>query len=351
MQLKSILVGTLSTLAIVACTPDNAHRETNPIMVDTYLVAAAAESQFRSFNGQVMPAELTPLSFRLDGKLTSILVREGDNVTKGQVIATLDDSKAKQNLIDAQAKYELALKQVQRGRELRSSKMISRAELDELTANIQFAEANLGSAKARMNYVRLRAPFDGVISSVDKKKFENVSPAEQVVSIYQGNQVYVKIEVSDSVLAMLNLAKVGQNYQPVASFSGHSGSYPVAYYEHNSELHPQSQTYEVWLRMPQSQPPIVPGTSAKVSVDLVKAGLNTFQAYQVPMTAIDAGLHSQEFYVWKLEQGHAHRCSVVVDQITGNGALVGTGIEKGDVLINSNLRKLRDGMEIKGAEL
>jgi len=351
MYFKPLAMTTLSVSLLCACTPETAHRDVNPLIVDTFSVEAASQSQYRNFNGQVMPAELTPLAFRLDGEIASILVKEGDNVTKGQVIALLDDSKAKQQLNDAQAKYELALKQVKRGQELRKSKMVSSAELDELTANFQLAQANLGSAKATMKYMRLRAPFDGVVSSVDKKKFENVSPGEQVISIYQASQVYVKIEVSDSVLAMLNPQSNAEDYQPMVTFSGHSGSYPISYYEHTSELHPQSQTYELWLRMPQVEQPILPGTSAKVSVDLAKAGLDTFKAYQLPMTAIDAGKHIQDFYVWKLEQGEARRYPVVVDQITGNGALVGTGIEKGDVLINSNLRKLRDGMKIQGAGL
>ncbi|OAJ94232.1 efflux RND transporter periplasmic adaptor subunit [Vibrio bivalvicida] len=351
MHSKSYVLTILSVLLLSACTPETAHRDANPLIVDTFNVEAASQSQFRNFNGQVMPAELTPLAFRLDGEIASILVKEGDNVTKGQAIALLDNSKAKQQLNDAQAKYELALKQVKRGQELRKSKMISSAELDELTANFQLAQANLGSAKATMKYMRLRAPFDGVISSVDKKKFENISPGEQVISLYQASQVYVKIEVSDSVLALLNPQTNAQDYQPMATFSGHSGSYPISYYEHTSELHPQSQTYELWLKMPQVEQPILPGTSAKVSVDLVKAGLDTFKAYQLPMTAIDPGRQPQDFYVWKHEQGEAHRYPVIVDQITGNGALVGTGVEKGDVLINSNLRKLRDGMKIKGAEL
>ena len=69
------------------------------------------------------------------------------------------------------------------------------------------------------------------------------------------------------------------------------------------------------------------------------------------MTAIDAGEQSQSFYVWKLENEQAIRYPINVDQVRGNGALVVSGVEEGDVLINSNLRKLRNGMTIKGAEL
>ncbi|MEH0664967.1 efflux RND transporter periplasmic adaptor subunit [Vibrio scophthalmi] len=345
----SLLVMAASLTA--ACSPDNAHRPRHDLLVETYEVNHSVESQFRNFNGQVMPAELTPLSFRLDGEISAMLVKEGDSVTKGQVVALLDDSKAKQALIDAQVRYELALKQQKRGENLRQENMISSAELDQLSANLQLAQANLGLAKAQMHYTRLKAPFDGVIASVEKKKFENATPGESVVSLYQSDNVYVKIEVSDSVLAMLNPTVNAKQYQPVATFSGLSGSYPMRYLEHTSELHPQTQTYQLWLSMPALDQRLLPGTSAKISVDLVKAGLSQINAYQVPMTAIDAGRDQQAFYVWKLEDGKAHRYAINVDQITGQGALVASGIEQGDVLINSNLRKLREGMDISGAQL
>ncbi len=351
MQFKTLTLAVILFASLAGCSQEATHRAAKPLMVDTFNVAIASESQYRTFNGQVMPAELTPLSFRLDGEIASILVKEGDQVSSGQAIAILDDSKAKQTLNDAQAKYELAVKQVNRGKELLQSKMISRAELDELIANFQLAKANLGAAKAIMSYTRLRAPFDGIVSSVEKKRYENVNPGETVISIYQGNQVYVKIDVSDSVLAMLNPEVNAYSYQPMASFAGRSGRYPISYYEHTSEPHPQSRTYQLWLKMAQLEDPILPGTSSKISVDLVKAGLNTFHAYLVPMTAIDAGRESQEFHVWKLENGEAHRYPIRVDQISNTGALVVSGIQQGDVLINSNLRKLRDGAKIKGVKL
>lgn len=348
-RITTIVAGVCFTL-LTACMPQSEHRPINPLVVDTFTVQQATTTQFRTFNGQVMPAELTPLAFRLDGEIKSMLVKEGDAVTKGQIIAVLDDSKARQRLVDAQARYELALKQIKRGQGLRINNMISAAELDELSANFRLAKANLGTAQASMEYMRLKAPFDAVVSSVDKKKHENVSPGEQVVSVFKNDLVYVKIEVSDSVFAMLNPKTQVKNYQPVVSFSEHDVSYNVTYLEHTSELHPTSQTYEIWLQMPQVESNILPGTSAKVSVDLAKAGLTSYQAFQIPMTSIDSGIESHDFYIWKLISGKAYRVAINVDQITGDGALVSSGIEEGDVLINSSLRKLREGMEIEGVE-
>ncbi|USD42749.1 efflux RND transporter periplasmic adaptor subunit [Vibrio sp. SCSIO 43135] len=336
--------------SIQGCEQQTEHRPRPELQVNTVTLAQPIVSQYRSFNGQVVPAELTPLSFRLDGEISGILVQEGDRVKKGEVVAILDDSKQKQTLFDAQAKMELALKQFQRGKDLFSNKMISKAEHDELTANFKLAQANLGLAKSQIEYTRLRSPAAGTVAGVDKKRFENTSPGESVLSIYQDDQVYVRISLSDSVIAMLNPNRNAKKYQPSATFSGHEGSYTLNYLEHTSELHPQSQTYEFWLSMPQVEPEILPGTSVNVTVDMVAAGLSTVQGFEVPMTAIDSGLERKEFFVWKLQEGVATRAPVEVEQINSEGAVVASGVQSGDVLINSNLRKLREGMAVQGAQ-
>ncbi|MDA0128567.1 efflux RND transporter periplasmic adaptor subunit [Vibrio sp. MarTm2] len=351
MKFSKLAVLTLTVATLMGCKPEVEHRSKNGMTVETFNVQAPIATQHRSFNGQVVPAELTPLAFRLEGEIIGIMVQEGDHVEKGQVIAMLDDSKHRDNLSDAQARFELALKQFKRGEELHVSKMISKAELDQLQANYKLANAHLGLAQSRISYTRLKAPFSGVVSSVIKQKHEVIQPGESVATVYRSDDVYVKVSVSDSVLAMLRPQVGSRGYKPKATFSGHEGEYEMRYLEHTSELHPESQTYEFWLTMPQVEDEILPGTGAKIAVDLMEAGLQMSQAYQLPITAIEAGEQQREFYVWKLENNKVHRHQITVDQINGKGAVVLDGIKRGDVLVNSSLRKLREGMEIKGAQL
>ncbi|MDN3611763.1 efflux RND transporter periplasmic adaptor subunit [Vibrio ostreicida] len=336
------------TLALIGCKPSLEHRDKHPLLVETLELDAPVTSQFRSFNGQVMPAELTPLAFRLEGEISSIMVREGDRVKQGQVIALLDDVKARQNLTDAEAKYNLAFKQYKRGQELVTDSMISAADLDVLDASFKLEKANLSAAKLNVRYTRLKAPFTGVISSVDKQKYENTSPGETVVSLYQAQNVYVKLNVSDSVLALLKPEMTLDRYQPEVTFAGHDGRYAMTYLEHTSERQPSSQTYEFWLSMPQRETPILPGTSVQVTVDLFKAGLNRVQGFQLPMTAIDTGSDPKRFFVWKVENNSARRYPIMINQINGSGALINGSLKEGDIVVNSHLSQLREGMNMEG---
>ncbi|MGR5537760.1 efflux RND transporter periplasmic adaptor subunit [Vibrio campbellii] len=321
-----------------------------PLYVSTVSVDVPLKSQYRTFKGQVIPAEQTPIAFRRAGEVQHVLVKAGDIVKQGQMLAKLDDSKEKQAVNDTQAQYTLAIRQLQRGEELHDRQMISKAELDELTANKQLAEANFRYATNQLNYTRLFAPFAGKVSDVFKERFERVAIGEPVLNVYQSDKVYVRIELSDNVLAMVNPNSQNMSYKPRASFLGVDQTYVLDYLEHTSEPNEQTQTYQMYLTMAQPENEILPGTSVSVSVDMVKAGITSIDGYNIPMTALQAGNRDGEFFVWKLTGDMVTKVPVMIDQVNGEGAIVSSGVAQGDVLVNSSLRKLREGKHVDVVE-
>lgn len=344
---------TVSAIALAVLTGCNSNEEAvaeQPLYVSTVSVDVPVKSQFRTFKGQVVPAEQTPIAFRRAGEVQHVLVKAGDTVKEGQMIAKLDDSKEKQAVNDAEAQYTLAIRQLKRGEELHSRQMISKAELDELTANKELAEANFYNATNQLNYTRLFAPFAGKVSDVFKERFERVAIGEPVLNLYQSDKVYVRIELSDNVLAMVNPNTQSMSYQPQATFSGDEKRYQLNYLEHTSEPNAQTQTYQMYLTMPQPEQEILPGTSVSVSVDMVAAGITSIDGYNIPMTALQAGNHDGEFFVWKLNGDAVTKVAVTINQVNGEGAIVSSGVAQGDVLVNSSLRKLREGKHVDVVE-
>ncbi|GLO63217.1 membrane protein [Vibrio sp. MACH09] len=340
--MSKLAILTVGLVLLQGCKDQAVITDDAPLTVSTFAIEKPIENQFRNFKGQVMPADLTPLSFRIEGELQSIAVRAGQQVKKGQVLAQLDDDKLRQKLTDARVQYELALKQFRRGSDLLKRKMVSQSEYDELTANLRLAEVTFQTAKNNVNYTKLLAPFDGYISDVPKKSFESVSPGEMILSIFRGDVVRVRIAISDTVLSMINPDREVRNYEVKTTYSGDDNQYILSYYEHSSEPAEGSNAFEFWLEMPQVSPAILPGTSASLDVDLLEAGLGTLQGYQVPMTALDAGKNQGEFYVWKVTNNMVNKMPVEIVQINSQGAVVSKGIKVGDQVVNTHLRKLRD---------
>lgn len=347
MQFSYKIVGLLLVLvALQGCQGESEVKQRQPLAVSTLDVKAAISNQYRNFKGTVAPADLTPLSFRVEGKLDAITVREGQKVKKGELLAKLDASKLRQQLADSQAQYELAIKQHSRGKDLLKKKMVSQSEYDELTANKRIAVVNFQIAKNNLEYTRLVAPFDGYISEVPKKSYENASPGEEILSIYRGDVVRIKIAISDSVLSTINPDQETRNYSVKTRFIGDKREFSSLYYQHSSEPVLGSNAFELWLEMPQVDPAILPGTSASLDVDLVGAGMQIIQGFNIPMTALDAGSKDNEFFVWKLKKNSVHKQAVDVVQISSEGVIVSNGISSGDLLVNSNLRKMREGAAV-----
>jgi RND family efflux transporter MFP subunit len=321
-----------------------------PLTVTTFTVQDPIATQFRDFKGTVVPADLTPLSFRLEGELNAISVHTGQHVKKGQVLAQLNSSKINQQLIDAQAQYDLSAKQWRRAQDLIVKKMISQSELDELTTSKRIAEVNLNIAKNKKKYATLVAPFNGFISTVAKESFESVQPGETIVTIYRDDIVRVKVSLSNRVLAAINPDIHKHGYQVTTSFSGDPRAYTLNYYQHTSEPDEGSTAFAFWLEMPQTQPAILAGTSANLHVDMVKAGLNITTGYIVPMTSLDTGKEKGEFYIWKISDNKVHRQSVNIIQIINDGVIINQGIQSNDKLVNSSLSTLRDNTQVQIAE-
>ncbi|HHX8439061.1 TPA: efflux RND transporter periplasmic adaptor subunit [Vibrio diabolicus] len=350
MKHSLLTISAIALAVLTGCKNENQAIVEQPLFVSTISVDAPVQSQHRAFKGIVVPAEQTPMAFRRAGEVQHVLVKGGDVVKQGQMIAKLDDSKEKQAVNDAEAQYTLAIRQLKRGEDLHARQMISKAELDELTANKELAEATFYNATNQLNYTRLFAPFAGKVSDVFKERFERVAIGEPVLNLYQNDLVYVRIELSDNVLAMVDPNSDSMSYKPRATFSGIDGRFALDYLEHTSEPNAETQTYEMYLTMPQPKTEILPGTSVSVLVDMVKAGITSIDGYSVPVTALQAGSEGNEFFVWKKEGDIVTRVPVMISQVNGNGAIVSSGVSQGDILINSNLRKLREGKHVDVVE-
>ncbi len=93
----------LTGLLVTGCNSQSKPEET-AIVVRPALVeqVSTQRNDHLSFNGVVRAAERADLSFRINGRLTDILVEEGDRVVRGQLLATLDSKDAEIALASAE---------------------------------------------------------------------------------------------------------------------------------------------------------------------------------------------------------------------------------------------------------
>ncbi len=181
--------------------------------------------------GVAEPVQRATLSTKLMGSVTQVLVREGDRVAKGQVLARIDarDVDAKRAQVDAgiagaEAMYQDAQTQAARFRALYADSAATRYQLDQVETGLARAEAGLRTAKASRDelnaigdYAEIRAPFSGVVTQrfVDPGAF--AAPGAPIVEVQDAGRLRVSVTVPPRVASAL---KAGQALD--AAIEGHA---------------------------------------------------------------------------------------------------------------------------------
>lgn len=169
----------------------------------------------RTFVGQVEPQKTVSISFELSGQLSGILVDEGDQVTAGQVLATLDTrllAAEKERLLASKSALEaqkrFALQTVERQSKLSDRGFASQAGLDEalsradeLTSRIAEVDASLVTNEIRFEKSTVLAPFTGTVTERRVDGGESLTPGQPLIEIVQQTAPQVRVGVPTDVTA------------------------------------------------------------------------------------------------------------------------------------------------------
>ena len=193
-EIAGILLLCLVLVGSMACNPfaGDAEEVSQQSVVRGDLIVAVSGS------GTIEVSNERELTFGSGGKIDKIYVDEGDNVSKGDVLAELDTSALELALTQAkvahdEAEYNLnQLKDV-----LHASK--DRVKIAE--AQLEAAEQAVAEAQKQIDEATITAPFDGVVASVDADEGDSVSSTTTVVQLIDLNSIELRAEVDEIDIA------------------------------------------------------------------------------------------------------------------------------------------------------
>lgn len=129
---RAALTGTFLSLFLAACTEEAPLPPPESRPVKTMLIGGEVAGDFRQFPGVVDAIQRAELSFRVQGKIVEILVKEGDMVDKGQLLARLDQTDYQIVLNDRKASYKTAEANFERAKTLLAKDAISKVDHDKI---------------------------------------------------------------------------------------------------------------------------------------------------------------------------------------------------------------------------
>lgn len=157
--------------------------------------------------GSVAANEQIEVRPESDGFVESIRFAEGEDVAKGALLVTLDETRLQAALEEAEAALQLSRQTYDRSRELLGSRLISNQEFDQAASRLAADEAAVAGRRRAVEEARIRAPFAGVVGARQVSPGQLVTRATPLTWLVDLDPVKVEFNVPERYVGRV---RVGQ---------------------------------------------------------------------------------------------------------------------------------------------
>lgn len=384
-MIRSIIFLSLCALIIISCGNSSDDAQAEPIVrpVKVITVGKNNATGFHSFTGLAKAQQEASLSFKVGGTINSIAVKVGDRVSKGQTLATVDATdyqinynqtvanvhSSKAQIENAQAQLESAKSNFltsqsnyNRFEKLYETNSISLSDFEQAKSSYLGAEASYKAAKTQVeaalaanessetmvlsasnqiNYTRMKAPFAGVITTINVEPNELVNQGSPILEINSLSNPDVEIGVPENAIA-----EIKANQEVTVSFNSlHDHSFKGKVHEIGYSS--AGSTYPVTIRLLDDDDRIRPGMPANATFSFLDHHSSP-SSLLVPPSAV--GEDSKDNFVYLIEsKDGSYFCkkkTIQIGQLKDAGFEILSGLNNGDLVASAGLNVLRDGMQV-----
>lgn len=269
------------------------------------------------------------------GRLEYLGAEIGDFVRRGNVLARVDFSTQRAQHLQAQASYELAKTTHQRMETL-GADLVSAQKLDEARANMQGAKASLALAEANKSRAVVRAEGRGDVAMKFAEEGEFVAPGTPLYRVVDTRTIVVEAAVPKT---QINAVRTGARVSVKIDALGAAYTGTVAAIIPKAD--PASRTFTVRVEVKNPEGRILVGMSASVVIETETQK----NIVMIPQELVIEG--QADRYVYVVENGHAHRRTVVLGNAKDDKVMIQSGLALNDMLVTFGNRDLTDGQAVR----
>jgi multidrug efflux system membrane fusion protein len=366
-SMRNGLMAAVLVLAVAACggKPDGANGKAadkdkaGDAPVPVTVVAAQqrdVEVQATAL-GTVAAQNTVTVSPQVGGQLMSLNFREGEPVSKGQVLARIDARSAQASYDEAAAakRQNQALLATARANYARSSapeysQYVSRTDLDtqrnqvaQYESAVAAADAGMRAAQVQLQYTAVVAPISGIAGLRHVDAGNIVAAGTALVTLTQTQPIQVVFNLPESQLTAVRQASSNGEVPVVASERGASkalaqdGKVDVI----DNQISTDSGTFRVRALFPNANESLWPGQFVNVRLRLGKLA----DAVVIPAQAVQRGPDGDFVYVLDGEVVRQQAVSVGVE-VDDQHVQVNEGIKAGDRVVTEGQFRLKPGSKV-----
>lgn len=283
-----------------------------------------------STSGTILANEEVDIKCEVMGKITGIYFKEGQPVSKGQLLLKLNDDDLQAQLRKLGVEIKLAEEKEKRQSQLLASAAISKEEYDISLSNLNLLKANVDILKTDIGKTRITSPFTGIAG------LKHVSPGAFITSstIITTVQSIQPLKLEFSVPEKYNgFLKSGTSVD--FRVAGTSEQLKATIYAKEPKIDPVTRTVKIRASFPNPSGRISPGSFADINLSIG----DKVEVIMIPTMAFIPDIAGAKVFVVK--NGKAMSVPVKAGIRTESSIQIIEGISQGDTILTTGILQLK----------
>ncbi len=340
-QYKSLEIQITELDDAIAANTENA----NLPLVTVFQAKSQEFTHYVELQGDVTTKQNVLIYPETAGTLVAVHVNEGQRVSKGQLLGTIDNGGMGSQLIQMKTQLSLAKTTFERQERLWKQKIGSEIQYLQAKTNYESQKSAVDQMESQLDRFKIRAPFNGILDDIIKDQGTVVSPGpgSEVFRIVNLSNMYIEVLVPETYIASVVAGKEAKVFFPILNTTVDSKVKETGNY-----INPNNRSFSVKVPVPNKDGSIKPNLTAKVKIN----DYYQEKAILIPQSVVSENADGEQ-YAYVVSNIKGDRTALAKRKIIKTGKTqdglveVLDGITDGESIILEGARSVKDGQDVK----
>jgi len=321
------------------------NKDKNTPLITTFKVQEEAFTHYIELQGNVQTKQNVLVYPEVPGILKEVLVKEGQQVKKGQILAVIDDGGLAQQVLLSQTNEQLAKTTFERQKRLWNEKIGSEIQFLQAKASYTSQKNATNQLKQQLKKFTVYAPFSGIIDDIFKEKGTVVAPGQrsELFRVINLSNMYIETDVPENYITSITKGKKVEVNFPILGKIVNSKIRQVGNF-----INPTNRSFKIEVGVPNQDLDIKPNLTAKLKLN----DYTNIKAILIPQSIISENAEGQQFiYVVKDKKENnlavAERLVIETGKTQGDFIEVTKNLITDTEIILEGARSVNNGQAVK----
>lgn len=312
--------------------------------ITTFKVKKDVFNHFLELQGSVSTKQNIVIYPEFNGILSKVFVKEGQQVSKGQLLAKIDDGGMSQQLAQLEIQADLAKTTFERQERLWNQKIGSEIQFLQAKSTYEAQQKAVQQMKSQLSKTEVRAPFSGMIDDVITDQGSvvsaGISPLMRIVNL---NDMHIETNVPETYLTSVTKGK-----KVLVEFPILGKTIETNIRQAGNFINSANRTFKIEVAVPNKDYAIKPNLTAKLKIN----DYSNEAAFLIPQSIISENAQGQQ-YIYAVNNideeniGTTKRVIVETGKVQGDHIEILNGLEVGMEIVEEGARSVKEGQQVE----